>query len=222
LRRQQQNSFGYSESGQHQGGYTGQAPPSSYQPAGSQSTQGYTAQTPSSSYQPTGNQNTQGTGAYYNQQQPPYPQHPQDITHSGTGPYYSQQQQPYSANPQNGPNTGPNTFYNPQQSQPMYGAPQHQQQQHQGYGASPQLPQQYSGAAPQQQEPYPSPIYVGTVAGNLPQPHHHMFHQGGLYGDGNSYGVPPQPPMGTHPNHSQQGGYPGQGGYHEMSGSGRW
>ncbi|KAH0428871.1 ww domain-containing protein [Colletotrichum camelliae] len=169
------NDYGYSNSasgggGSGGGGYSGQAPPTSYQPSGSTHTQHSSPPAGASSYHsPASNQG-------HNQQSYPPPPNQAQNHHQSFPPPPNQYSTPsqgqthhntaYGAPPQQShnqypppPSGGPPSSYGQQSS---YAAQSNQQQQQQYSGYNPAT---YSGGTPQSSQPggYPSqPSYAGN------------------------------------------------------------
>ncbi|RDW83135.1 hypothetical protein BP5796_04626 [Coleophoma crateriformis] len=177
------NNYGYSSGNSHQqGGYSGQAPPSSYQPAGG-----------ASSYSPAPQQHQQ------QQQHSSYPQQSYGAPPQGQQPQYGQgqehQQAPYGGGMQHQNSYGPSGHQQPSPAQHQYPPPPNQQ---------------YPPPPSQHFPPPPSYGAPPQHSGNLEQPQHQHFqglhnaeHSGGLYGNGGQH--PPPPPMNSHPYGGQQG-----------------
>ena len=139
---QQGNAYGYSSHNDQQGGYSGSAPPSSYQPSGTAHTQ----------YNPPPlNQYAQHVNSPQSQSQS-YTQPPQQ-SYSQNQPQSYSSQQPYGAPPSS--QAGYGTPSNSQQS--PYGGMQHQDtygQQSQPYASPPNQQASYGAPPSSQQPPY--------------------------------------------------------------------
>ncbi|KAK8087268.1 hypothetical protein PG994_002242 [Apiospora phragmitis] len=190
--------FGYSNTG-NQGGYSGQAPPASYQPSG--------ASTPAYSSPSTGQHTSQHGGV------PSYgaPQHQQPQHTPSFPPPPGQHGASYSSPPPNAQSHVPSYGSHPQAQPPGYGHSPVSQGQHYShqppYNTSPSAHQQYNGGGHQQYPPPQStynPQYgsVPPAPGAYPGPP--------TYAGGNQHAPPV--PSGSHPHHGQQSGqgdYPG-------------
>ncbi|KAI1767026.1 hypothetical protein GGR53DRAFT_160745 [Hypoxylon sp. FL1150] len=196
-------SYGYTNAGQT-GGYSGQAPPTSYQTP-TASTTSYSSPPPHQQHSPSYNTPTSQHGAQ--SYQPPTGQH-------GATSYVPPQSGSHQSTSYHSPPPGQ------QHHSPAYGgAPAGQ---HSNYGHSP-APQgqgyshqpQYSSPAPNQpqysshqQYPPPPSTYNNQPYNGMPPPSSGPHGYGGQSSYANAG---PPVPLGTHPQHGhgQQGGYPG-------------
>ncbi|KAE9573152.1 hypothetical protein CGMCC3_g10888 [Colletotrichum fructicola] len=164
------NDYGYSNSASGGGGYSGQAPPTSYQPSGSTHTQHSSPPAGASSYHSPASNQGHNQQSYpppptqaqnHNQSFPPPPNQystpNQGQTHHNTA-YGAPPQQSHNQYPPP-PSGGPPSSYG---QQPSYAAQSNQQQQQQYSGYNPAT---YGGGTPQGSQPggYPSqPSYAGN------------------------------------------------------------
>ncbi|KAI8257267.1 hypothetical protein K4K58_004303 [Colletotrichum sp. SAR11_239] len=164
------NDYGYSNSASGGGGYSGQAPPTSYQPSGSTHTQHSSPPAGASSYHSPASNQGHNQQSYpppptqaqnHNQSFPPPPNQystpNQGQTHHNTA-YAAPPQQSHNQYPPP-PSGGPPSSYGQQHS---YAAQSNQQQQQQYSGYNPAT---YGGGTPQGSQPggYPSqPSYAGN------------------------------------------------------------